>query len=141
MEYFGFEGKYNPSIRSKIFQSQDYWGATNINTGKISYGNLAFEDFATLRGTFLKELYTSNKIINGISLEKIPSDLQGYGMDTYLEEIHGYTHAFKQQGLFVGHKFPFKGVELYQANLKMFNVSFPTYSKKLNWIYKIPRRW
>ncbi len=44
LDYFGFEGKYNPNIKSKRYQSEDYWGATNRKTGEISYGNLAFEE-------------------------------------------------------------------------------------------------
>lgn len=78
IDYFGFEGEYNPNITSKRYQSADYWGATNSNTGKITYGNLAFENYATLKGTYIKEYFHSQKIFNGIALEKLPDDLQGY---------------------------------------------------------------
>jgi hypothetical protein len=141
LEYFGFEGKYNPDIKSKRYQSEDYWGATNSKTGEISYGNLAFEDYSTLYGIYIKESYSARKIQSGLSIEKLPNDLQGLGMDTYLEEIHGYVHAYKRQGLFSGHNMPFSGVEFYQSQLSMFGVSYPTYPSRFSWIYKVPRRW
>ncbi|MCF6332160.1 MAG: hypothetical protein L3J11_02660, partial [Draconibacterium sp.] len=133
---------YKTGITSKNYQAADYWGDTNSKTGQISYGNLAFDDYATLRGTYIKEAYHSHKILNGISLEKLPSDLQGLGMDTYLEEIHGYTHMFKQQGLFSGHNLPImKSAQLYQFQLRMIGASYPTFPKRIQWLYKIPRRW
>jgi len=141
LDYFGFEGKYNPDLRSKRYQAENYWGATNSKTGEISYGNLAFEDYSTLYGIYIKESYHARKIQNGLSLEKLPSDLQGLGMDTYLEEIHGYVYAYKRQGLFSGHNVPFSGVGFYQSQLSMFGVSYPTYPSHFSWIYKIPRRW
>jgi hypothetical protein len=141
LDYFGFEGKYNPDLKSKRYQAEDYWGATNRKTGEISYGHLAFEDYSTLYGTYIKESYHARKIQSGLSIEKIPSDLQGLGMDAYLEEIHGYVHAYKRQGLFSGHNMPFSGVEFYQSQLSMFGVPYPTYPSRFSWIYKVPRRW
>jgi hypothetical protein len=141
LDYFGFEGAYNPGLTSKNFQANDYWGATNSKTGQISYGNLAFDDYATLKGTYIKESFHSRKILNGLSLEKLPQDLQGFGMDTYLEEIHGYVHMYRNQGLFIGHNMPMKGVNFYQSQLNLFSVSYPTYPSRFQWIYQIPRRW
>jgi RHS repeat-associated protein len=141
LDYFGFEGKYNPDLKSKNYQSEDYWGATNRKTGKISYGNLAFEDYSTLYGIYIKESYHAQKIQSGLSIEELPSDLQGLGMDTYVEEIHGYVHAYKRQGLFYGHNMPFSGVEFYQSQLDVFGVPYPTYPSRFSWIYKIHRRW
>jgi hypothetical protein len=141
LDYFGFEGRYNPDIKSKRYQSADYWGATNRQTGEISFGNLAFEDFPTLYGTYIKESYSAQKIQGGLTIKKLPNDLQGLGMDTYLEEIHGYIHAYRRQGLFSGHNFPFSGVEFYQNQLSWFGVSYPTYPSCFSWIYKIKRLW
>jgi len=141
LDYFGFEGTYNPDLKSKKYQSENYWGATDKTTGEISYGNLAFEDYSTLYGTYIKESYSAHKIQSGLSIKKLPSDLQGLGMDTYLEEIYGYVYAYKRQGLFSGHNSPFNGVKFYQFQLDMFGVSYPTYPKYFSWIYKIPRRW
>jgi RHS repeat-associated protein len=141
LDYFGFEGKYNPDIKSKRYQAEDYWGATDATTGEISYGNLAFENYATLYGTYIKESYHAQKIQSGLSIEKLPSDLRGLGMDTYLEEIHGYVHAYKRQGLFSGHNMPFNGIRFYQSQLSMFGVTYPTYPSRFSWIYKVPRRW
>ena len=140
LDYFGFKGKYNPNIKSKRYQSEDYWGATNSKTGEISYGNLAFENYSTLYGTYIKESYHAKSFQNG-SFKKLPSDLQGLGMDTYLEEIHGYVYAYKRQGLFSGHNIPFKGVEFYQSQIGMCGVTYPTYPSRFSWIYKVPRKW
>ncbi|MDD2387624.1 MAG: hypothetical protein PHP52_12680 [Bacteroidales bacterium] len=141
LDYFSFEGVYNPNLTEKNYPASDYWGATNLETGQILYGNLAFEDYYTLKATNVKELYHSHKILSGFSFEKLPNDLQGLGMDIYLEEIYGYTHAFKQQGLFPNHNLPMKGVELYQSQLDVLGVSYPTYPSRFQWLYKIPRRW
>ncbi len=80
-------------------------------------------------------------MLNGIALEQVSDELKGLGINTYLEEIHGYTHMFKNQGLYYGHNLPLDGVKFYQSQLSIFNVSFPSYPNKFNWIYKIPRRW
>jgi RHS repeat-associated protein len=141
IDYFGFEGIYYPGLTSKRYQATDFWGATHSETGQIYYGNLAFEDYHTLKGTYFKEAYHSQKIMRGIPLQKLPSDLKGLGMDLYLEEIYGYMHLFRQQGLFPGHNLPMSGVEFYQTQLKWIGVSFPTYPKRFRWIFKIPRRW
>ena len=69
LDYFRFEGTYNPDLKSKRYQSEDYWGATNSETGEISYGNLAFENYSTLYGIYIKESYHAQKIQNGLSLE------------------------------------------------------------------------
>ncbi len=128
-------------ITSKRYEANDYYGGTNIKTGEITYGRLAFDDFATMKGTYYKESFTSYKVKNGISLETIPEDFRGLGFDTYMEEIHGYIYEFKNQGLYSGHNIPFKGVEFYQQQLRFFDISYPTYPQKWQWIYKIPRRW
>lgn len=90
---------------------------------------------------YIKESYHARKIQSGLSIEKLPGDLQGLGMDTYLEEIHGYVHAYKKQGLFSGHNMPFSGVEFYQSQLGMFDVPYPIYPSRFSWIYKVSRRW
>lgn len=141
LDYFGFEGKYVPGRHPVYYESEDYWGATDFKTGEITYGNLAFKDYPTLYATYTKESYHIKKILNGLSIEKLPSDLQGLGMDKYLEEIYGYVYAYKKQGLFPGHSMPFDGVNIYQRELDMFGVPYPTYPSRFSWIYKVPRRW
>ena len=113
LDYFGFEGKYNPNLKSKNYQSESYWGGTNKNTGDITYGDLAFENYSTLKGTYYKESFTSYKVKNGIPLEQIPDDLKGLGFDTYMEEIHGYiymnikTKGFIQKTTFLSKELDF----------------------------------
>lgn len=62
LDYFGFEGEYNPQIASDYYQSGKgkYWGATNPKTGKVSYGDLAFEDYSVLKATYYNELVLLN---------------------------------------------------------------------------------
>lgn len=71
---FGFEGEYNSLIASDYYQSGKgkYWGATNPKTGKISYGDLAFEDYSVLKATYYKEILHSNKIMNGLPIKQLP---------------------------------------------------------------------
>jgi len=141
LDHFGFEGTYQPDVKSKNYQATEYWGRTTPK-GEITYGNLAFEDYQTLKATYIKENYHASNIKVGKNIAEIPKEFQGLGFDTYLEEIHGYIHAYKNQGLFLGHNFPFKGVEFYQWQLGVYGISHPTYpqSKILNFIYRIPRR-
>ena len=141
LEYFGFEGKYNPDIRSKNYKSDSYLGTTDPKIAEIYYGDLAFENYSTLYGTYTKESYHLQKIKNNISLYELPDDLQGIGIDYYLEEIYGYIYAYKRQGLFMGNKIHFSGVEYYQSQLDILDVSYPTYPSRYSWIYKLPRRW
>jgi len=67
LDYFGFEGKYNPTLTSKRYQTGpgEYWGATNNTTGEISYGKWAFDDYQTLKGISIKEAYTRNNVLRG----------------------------------------------------------------------------
>ncbi len=141
LEYFGFEGEYDPNIKSKNYQSNDYWGATDRETSQISYGKLAFENYSTLYATYIKESYSAKKIQRGLQMKKLPEEFQGLGSNTYLEEIYGYIHAYKNQGLFIGSKLPLKGIKFYQLQLDMYEISYPTYPNHFKWIYKIPRKW
>ena len=142
LDYFGFEGEYNSLIASDYYQSGKgkYWGATNPKTGKISYGDLAFEDYSVLKATYYKEILHSNKIMNGLPIKQLPKDIQGLGMDYFLEEIDGYMYAFKNQGLYPKSQYLLGGVKLYQEMLKSYEILTPQYPS-LNWFYKIPRRW
>ncbi|MFM7859153.1 MAG: hypothetical protein ACKO96_46330 [Flammeovirgaceae bacterium] len=100
---------------------------------------MAFENYPTLRGIYAKELYTSQNIKSGRGIAQIPQEFQGFGYDTFLEEVNGYVSAYKQQGLFFGHRVPFGGVNYYQTILDGFGVQYPTYPK--SFIYRIPRRY
>ncbi|MBC6427323.1 MAG: hypothetical protein GDA51_12860 [Ekhidna sp.] len=139
LDYFGFEGTYDPNVTSKNYQAKDYWGVTNPKTGEIRYGNLAFENYATLKATYFKESYHSANILSGRGLAELPADFQGLGFDYYLEEVHGYVHAFKNQGFFPGHNFPFGGVSAYTDSLNGMLIGYPKYPK--SFIYRIPRRY
>ena len=145
LDYFGFEGKYIPKKESKTSPGSDYWGATNRETGDISFGNLAFEDYATLYGTYIKESWSSQRIKSGLPIHEVPEELKGLPCETYLEEIDGYIYAYKNQGLFSslfsGNRFPFQGIEYYQTQLRWVDVPYMEYPKTFGWFYKIPRKW
>ena len=142
LDYFGFDGKYNPNLKSNDYQSESYWGACNLITGNISYGDLAFENFETLLSTFYKESYTQRNVRKG-SIAQLPDGFQGFGMDTYLEEINGYIYAYRNQGLYPNSKIPWHGVGYYQMQLKWSFINYPTYSQNslFNFIYRFPRKW
>ena len=73
LDYFGFEGEYVPNKTSQNYKAKEYWGATNITTGKITYGNLAFTDYETLRLTYYKEKYTANNVLSGRGIGLAPN--------------------------------------------------------------------
>lgn len=145
LDYFGFEGKYDPNKASVTSPGSDYWGATNRTTGDISYGNLAFENYATLYETYIKESSTSQRIKSGLSIHEVPEEFQGLPIETYLEEIDGYIYAYKNQGLFFSvfskESLPFQGIEYYQSQLRLLGIPYPEYPKYFGWLYKIPRKW
>ncbi|WP_373728919.1 RHS repeat-associated core domain-containing protein [Bacteroides heparinolyticus] len=145
LDYFGFEGKYRAEIKSTTSPGSDYWGATNRETGNISFGNLAFEDYATLYGTYIKESWTSQRIKSGLPIHQVPEELKGLPYETYLEEIDGYLYAYKNQGLFSSllskNSYPFQGIEYYQTQLRYVDVPYLEYPKIFRWLYKIPRKW
>ena len=143
LDYFGFEGKYRPEIKSLTIPESEYWGATNRETGDISFGNLAFQDYATLYETYIKESWTSQRIKSGLSIHEVPEELKGLPYETYLEEIDGYIYAYKQQGLFAPFfsksDFPFQGIEFYQTVLKLADVPCAEFPSNYKWLYKIPQ--
>jgi RHS repeat-associated protein len=145
LDYFGFEGNYKPETNSITSPGSEYWGSANRTTGDISYGNFAFEDYTSLYGTYLKESWTSHRIKAGLGIHEVSEELKGMPYETYLEEIDGYIHVFKNQGLISYStktiKYPFQGIEYYQTLLKLAGSSYSDYPSKYIWLYKIPRRW
>jgi len=100
LKYFGFEGTYDASgATSKIYQADNYWGKTNALTGDISYGDLAFENYGTLKATYYKESFHSVRIKTGIGTAQLPKEYleigKELGFSTYLEEIKGYQYAYR----------------------------------------------
>ena len=140
IDYFDFNGVYNPNIKSNRIEGGSYWGVTRSD-GSINYGDLAFENYATLKGTYIKESYHAQGIRSGKGWAQLPKEYQGLGIGSYLEEINGYNYAYKNQGLFRGHNLPLQGVEMYTQTLKLFDIPYKSYPKHLKWVYKIPRRW
>jgi RHS repeat-associated protein len=145
LDYFGFKGKYDGGKVSTNYQTEpgSYWGAVNRTTKNISYGNLAFESYETLYSAYYKEFFTYRNLMTGRDA-KLPNELQGLGMDTYLEEVEGYMYTYRNQGLFRDTKIPWSGVDFYRTVLTDFNeIPSPTYPKSefLKFIYRIPRLW
>ena len=139
LNYFGFEGTYRSKVNSKHYQASKYWGSTDSKTGKVYYGDLAFENYPTLKGISFKEGYHAANILSGKGIAKIPSEFQGFGFDNFLEEVHGYVHAFKNQGFFSDHNIVFSGVRTYTDSLIGMLLDYPKYPR--SFIYRIPRRY
>ena len=154
LDYFGFDGEYDPNGSTPSYaDGSGYWGKTTKDG--IHYGALAFENYSTLYGSYIKELYHLQKIKNGIQYEQLPEELQGMGMNMILEETYGYLYAYKRQGLFTNmkHLFPklypehagdlgmLNGMNYYTIQLDLLGVPHPSYPNHFNWIYKIPRKW
>lgn len=141
LDYFGFPGKYDPNSESKLFKSGkgNYWGKTTKD-GTIFYGNFAFEDYASLKGIYIKESYHSNRVLNGLGWAKLPKDTP-ITLKNHLEEINGYNYAYKRQGLFSGHHIPFSGIDRYTQEMNVFGYAYKSFPKHFRWIYYIPRRW
>ncbi len=146
LDYFGFEGTYAPNKTSTNYQAEGYWGVTNPNTGEISYGEFAFDNYGTLHATYKKESYSSYKIKHGKPIKQVPNEMRGLNMEYFVEETYGYLYAFKNQGLYPNHNFPFQGVEFYQTALYRWefqlgiSINYATYPKS-KFFYSIPRRW
>ena len=92
--------------------------------------------------SYYKELYHYRSSKDG-TYAYLPKELQGLKMDTYLEEIHGYTYAYKNQGLYRDTHFSWDGVRQYQMPLGWSDFPYPNYpsSRFLNYIYRIKRLW
>lgn len=144
LDYFRFKGTYDPKKhKTSDFDAEDFYGCTNIKTGEIYFGNLAFDNYATLLGTYMKELYTSRNVKSGRGIAQLPSEFKGLGGDLFLEEINGYIYAYKNQGLYRNcSDFLFTGIYFYQSFLDRIGMTnIPTYPQRFRFIYKIPRLW
>lgn len=134
LNYFGFEGKYNPTDKgpSYIKGNGDYNGFTNA-AGEISYGNSAFESYDRLKAIYIKETYHSNKIHNGGSFDTQLTDPK-----MAPEERLGFLYLYKHQGLV-----PHSGIHIvsqisgYQIQTDFFGTK---YKHWWDFIYKIHRR-
>lgn len=140
LNYFGFDGIYDPNITSASYSGGEYWGMTSKD-GTIFYGDLAFENYASLKGTYIKESFHANRIKSGAGWNLL-SESYPRTMKLHLGEIDGYNFAYKQQGLFLGHTIPFNtSIKRFTDELSVFEVPYKSYPQYFKWIYKIPRRW
>ncbi len=140
LDYFGFEGTYraNKGVGGEYVEGEDYFGSTHPTTGEISYGNLAFDSYDNLRGTYEKESFHRNRVLNGIDLETF--ELEGIeNLKYYPEEAKGFLHAGYNNGLYNKINTDYFG----QANAYWFQV-YGTVLRSphfYDFIYKIPRLW
>ncbi|MCE5331807.1 MAG: hypothetical protein LLF95_06675 [Bacteroidales bacterium] len=79
MDYFGFEGKYDPNVKTPNYVEQDdiwgknnsgkYWGKTDAS-GSITYGDYAFSSYDNLKATYIgKESFHSIRREKSIPIE------------------------------------------------------------------------
>jgi len=138
LDYFGFKGKYDPiSNGPNYVGGQKSIGYTD-KQGNIFYGDRAFKSYRDLKSTYIKELYHSNKVLNGIPFEtqNVPE------AKMFPEERLGFINQYKNQGLYPDVSFNISSqIEFYQLG----SVDLLQKDKfRFNWldfIYKIPRRW
>lgn len=133
LDYFGFEGIYDPS--APLFQKHGPHPAiTDPVTGEIFYHDFPFE------GNFDRLAFIANheKVhrINVLSGKyegvKITRVIQG------LEEFNTYLHNYMNQGLYPNHGFNI--VERLKVNEWQALRDYFT-PKWWHFIYRIPRRW
>jgi RHS repeat-associated protein len=137
LDYFGFEGEYRPNKAkgAEYVEGEDYFGSTHPTTGDISFGNLAFDSYDILRGTYEKEKFTRTRVLNGTPLET--TDLEN--IKYFPEEALGFRHAFYYNGLY-----PYTSIDcLGQANAYWMSVygSEIRSPRYYDFIFKIPRKW
>lgn len=146
LDYFGFEGTYTgvtkgPSYVDGGGEGSSFFGSINPQTGNIIYGNLAFDSYDKLKMTYIKEMYHSLRVKNGIPLETQGTEF-GKHLKYYPEERLGFIHAYKNQGLYPSAgKGLMWNISFYQ--MQSFNLNLSQYysAKWWHFIYKIPRRW
>ena len=138
LDYFGFEGTYK-SIKGNggdYIETNLYGGSTNPTTGKISFGDMAFDSYDNLRAVYEKELFTSNRAHKGL-VETFGELGEQYYV--YPEEALGFQHAYFNLGLY-----PHTNIDLFnQANSYWNQIYLLNLieDKPLNIIFRIPRRW
>lgn len=148
LDYFGFEGKYDPNIKTPDYIEQNgtwgdsnsgqYWGATDKN-GNISYGDFAFSSYDNLKATYIgKENFHAFRRNNSIPIET--QDVPGKRV--YPEERLGFINQYKNRGLYPKTTIDsLSQISFYQNGC--YNLSSTDYYFKKWWhfIYKIPRLW
>jgi hypothetical protein len=138
LDYFGFKGQYRHEKPSggEYVMGNDYYGSTSPTTGKISYGDAAFDSYDNLYATAIKEYFSSRRV----KKHKMKTFDAVSSMKYYPEEALGFRYAFQNKGLY-----PKTTVDqLNQANAYWKQVYGMNLMKENAWyyfIYKIHRKW
>lgn len=147
IDYFGFEGEYDPNILGPDYVESNAgaYGATDLISKTIRYGDGAFDSFDNLKGTYYKEMYHRKRLLLGMSPEQ--QDVTGWPKEYkrtryFPEERLGFIHQYQNGGLYprtsIG---SMDQISYYQMNI--FDMLESQYydGKWWHFIYKIPRRW
>ncbi len=139
LDYFGFKGAYNPNSKGASYvDGIDYYGSTNINTGNVSYGDLAFESYKTLLGVSVKESYTVKSVKRkAVNIDKnLPK-----GMKLYPEEADGFAYMYSKRYLFKElSEYAYNQAESYALQSGT-NNPIPSSPVILNFYYNTARLW
>jgi RHS repeat-associated protein len=129
LDYFGFEGKYDPKAGNSHFDPND--GSIHINDNAFS------KNYDYLRGIYGEELFHSKDYL--YAQQNTPKDLVPHEY----EEWRAQNYLYKNQGLYsksgidwiwrINHWGVQAGV--YDTDTSLFS------SRWWHFIYKIPRRW
>jgi RHS repeat-associated protein len=143
IDYFGFEGNYNPNQKPPAYveNGEGYYGTTDPLNGDILYGDLAFDSFDRLHQIYLKENFTSKRVLNGEQLnQEIPKGIPSY-FKVAPEEAEGFIYAYRNNGLY-----PSIPVSNFVSNIhgyqqQIFNFVGDYFEPSWwHFIYRIPRR-
>jgi hypothetical protein len=142
LEYFGFEGKYDPD--HLLFDGGGDLGVTDPSSGEIFYNKKAFSgNFDKLRFTHDHEMWHRQRVLSG-TFDKtgITSKI------VHQEEFKNYIRNYKRQGLYPNHSMNDLGLRIngHGTALGLNPDKFMKYTGFIEspwWhvVYKIPRRW
>ena len=139
LDYFGFEGKFDP--HNAVFQNNNNPAETFTN-GEIIYNFSAFNgNFDKLHFIADHEMMHRSHILDGISYN------DSFDIVKAREEYNTYVENFKHQWRYPHHNMPLgAAINMYGTSLNYSHNRFLQYSgyAKQPWwffIYKIPRRW
>ncbi|MCQ2314477.1 MAG: hypothetical protein MJZ56_04815 [Bacteroidales bacterium] len=140
LDYFGFEGEYKSTRPhgAEYVDTDGYYGCTNPKTGMISFGDLAFDSYDNLRGTYEKERFHRNKVLKGETFETF--DEEGLECMKYFpEEAKGHLHAGYNNGLYPKATLNyFQLANSYWLSVHTTAIRNPHF---YDFIFKIPRKW
>jgi hypothetical protein len=129
LDYFGFEGIYDPEAGNSHFDPND--GTIHINNNAFS------KNFDYLHGIYSEELFHSKDY--QYALSHTPKDV----LPHQYEEWRAQNHLYKNQGLYFNSGIDWvQRINYWGIQAGIYDMYTPLFMPKWwHFIYKIPRRW